>query len=122
MTHAIIMQSVRLDYIFITISYRFRTECRVPRFGLHLDGGSEHLVGNQIAQDLVEDAFEITWFVYGRRLDRCGQYRYSHRQVLQTDVGRRVVLFQGLVVWGKPPRKRSRLCVFFFFFCNRITF
>lgn len=86
--------------------YSGRTERRLPRLGLHLDRGGECSVGNPNAKDLVEVAVEVTRFVHDRRVDRGGQHRYCDRQVLQADVGRSIMLFQGLVVWGKLPRKR----------------
>jgi len=54
-------------------------------------------------------------------MDWSGQHRYSRRSVLQTDVGRSFVLFQGLVVWGKPLRKRLVLIIKFIMYCSRYT-
>lgn len=78
-----------------------RGQRRLPRPGLHLNRGGEHAVGSQVAEDLVQAAGEVARLVHDRRVDRGGQHWYSHRSVLQADVGRCVMLFQGLVVWGK---------------------
>lgn len=82
----------------------YRTQRRLPRPGLHFDRGGERAVGDKVAKDRVQVAVEVARFVYDCCLDRGGQHRHCRSQVLQTDVGRRIVLFQGHVVWGECPK------------------
>lgn len=95
-----------------------RTERRLPRLGVHVDRRGERTVGRQIAEGFVQVAVEVARFVHDCRLDRVGQRRYRGGQILQTDVGRRIVLFQRHVVWGKWSKKKNFLKInFCFFFC-----